>query len=197
MLHNLFTYNAWSFEHESNLKDYCYKIRDNGGCSVRHSNIGGYQSPALDLDEPKLQPLINSILNETSQYSKHFETKIEYLYISQMWISINSYKDLNIEHRHANCVFSGVYYISTPPNCGSIEFVRPDSDFLNSYWWNVERKNFNAMNTNLWWLSCQENMGYIFPSYYAHRVQPNLNKDQDRISISFNIQHGEKPKSYT
>jgi len=196
MLHNLFTYSAWSFEHKSHLKDYCDSIQKNSD-SVTKSNVGGFQSDNLNLDEPILQPLITSILNETSNYHKNFDVNVSYLYISSMWINVNGYKDSNAEHVHGDAMYSGVYYISTPNDCGHIEFIRPDGDLMDSHWLKLNRNSYNNLNTNLWWLPSQENTGYIFPSYYKHRVQPNLNKELKRYSLSFNIKHGEKPKTYT
>ena len=196
MLHNLFTYNAWSFEYQSNLKDYCDTIRKNGLKSIKKSNLGGFQSQNLNLEEPILQPLLDCIKNETLNYHKNFDVKIPHLYISSMWININGYKDSNIEHIHGDSIYSGVYYIHTPKDCGHIEFIRPDGDLMDCNWCNLNRLNYNSLNSNTWWLPSKTHTGYIFPSYYKHRVQPNLNTEE-RYSVSFNIKQGEKPKTYT
>lgn len=196
MFTTLFTYSAWSFEYKSNLKDYCDFIRKNSK-SVTKSNMGGYQSDELNLKEPVLQPLLDCILNETSNYHKHFDVDVSHAYVNNMWININGYKDYNMEHIHPGALYSGVYYVHTPKDSGHIEFIRPDSFLMDSNWYNMKRHKWNFLNSNKWWLPSETHNGYIFPSYYKHRVQPNLNKTEERYSISFNIVRGEKPKTYT
>ena len=101
--------------------------------------------------------------------------------IVSMWINISGYKDYNREHNHSDCNFSGVYYIHTPNNCGNIEFIRHDRDR------GIPLSEFNNVNSASWWLLSQKHTCYIFPSYYLHRVLPNMNTEE-RYSISFNIQ---------
>ena len=43
-----------------------------------------------------------------------------------------------------------------------------------------------------WWLPAEKNLLYIFPSYLYHTVEPNLNKEENRISLSFDISLYEK-----
>ena len=175
-----FTDGVWYTTFNSDLKDYCDKFRmyDTGRVM---SNDGGYQSNNLNLEEPKLQPLISHILQETSNFKSLHGMKTKSKIIS-MWINISGYKDYNKEHHHSDCSFSGVYYIHTPHNCGNIEFIRHDRDRA------IRLSEFNNINSASWWLLSQKHTCYIFPSYYLHRVNPNLNKEEERYSISFNIQ---------
>ena len=47
--------------------------------------------------------------------------------------------------------------------------------------------DYNNYNSGTWWLPSEENNLYLFPSWLKHRVEPNLNKNENRISISFNL----------
>ena len=106
--------------------------------------------------------------------------------VQNMWININGNKDYNEVHTHPGCLFSGVYYISTPENCGDIEFFQSNSHLQNSHWNGIKFSSYILENSSSWFLPSTKNEVYIFPSFYEHRVQPNLSHS-DRISISFNV----------
>ena len=181
----LFTDGIWNTTFNSDLKEYCDFIRKNDkGRSV--SNTGGYQSNYLNMAEPLIQPLISHIQLSTKHFSSYLQCNSS-CKVSDMWININGYKDYNMEHTHPNCMFSGVYYIHTPKDCGHIEFVRHSHDYM-TYDWRGKQSKYNSHNSALWHVPSEKNKCYIFPSYYKHRVTPNYNKEEQRYSISFNIQ---------
>ena len=45
--------------------------------------------------------------------------------LGNMWANINYPGGYNKPHIHPNSLFSGVYYVKTPPNCGKIVFNDP------------------------------------------------------------------------
>ena len=49
-------------------------------------------------------------------------------------------------------------------------------------------KNFNSYNSHCWEFIPEENVIYLFPAWLKHSVQPNLNKNEERISFSFNTE---------
>ena len=180
----LFTDGVWDTSFKTDLKDYCDFIRNNDtGRNV--SNVGGYQSKDLNLSETLLQPLISHIQNETLNFSRLFNMTYNSFKVDNMWININGFKDYNNNHHHPCCLFSGVYYISTPKNCGDIEFIRSDNR-LRAYDWVVPMTNYNSYNCFNWYLPAEQHRCYIFPSFYEHRVTPNMNTEE-RYSISFNV----------
>ena len=181
----LFTDGVWNTTFKTDLKDYCDFIRNNDtGRNV--SNVGGYQSKNLNCSESILQPLIFHIQKETLNFSRLFHMTYDSFKVDNMWININGFKDFNNNHNHPGCLFSGVYYISTPQNCGNIEFIRSAERFM-VYDWEVPVTNHNNYNSTIWYLPAEQHRCYIFPSFYEHRVSPNLNKEEERYSISFNI----------
>ena len=180
----LFTDGIWNTTFDSELKEYCDYIRykDDG----RTLTNSGYQSNPLNLTEPVLRPLISHIEKVTKDFSSHLQIDSKSKVVD-MWININGYKDYNKEHIHSGCLFSGVYYVHTPEDCGDIEFVRHSHDYM-LYDWRERQREYNTHNSALWHLPSVKGRCYIFPSYYKHRVLPNLNKEDERYSLSFNIE---------
>jgi len=160
------------------LKEFCLEQEKNVPSSVR-SNVGGYQSPELSLDAPELFELIKAI-----EWSlRTWEEYLIYpppLVIANVWCNINYYKDSNFVHLHPHSVYSGVYYIQTPKDCGNISFEHPALDLLYHYKTGGHDALFKGVS--------KEGRIFLFPSWLKHFVAPNMNIDQQRISISFNIQ---------
>jgi uncharacterized protein (TIGR02466 family) len=98
-----------------------------------------------------------------------------------MWFNINKKNDSNSSHFHPFSVYSGVYYLKAPENCGNIIFEAPNLDLLHYY---------NSGEGGIYSLPPVENTLYIFPGWLKHFVQPNQNEEEDRISISFNTSNG-------
>lgn len=147
------------------------------------SNVGGYQSPDIPLDNSFLSPLIKVINEECNIYANSIFLKDQY--VSSAWLNINSYKDSNVSHAHPGCSLSGVFYIYAPDDCGNIVFENPAIDVIDSYW--PEPNRYNEYNSSEWTLPAKQNYLYVFPSFLRHRVEPNLNQDLKRISLSFNM----------
>ena len=157
------------------IKLFCKEYQQNHESATK-SNNGGYQSHNLSLETPVLQSLIREVewaasrgMNEKSQI------------VFNIWFNVNQYKDNNSSHFHPFSVYSGVYYVETPENCGSIIFEHPALDLLCYY---------NRGEGGLYTLPAIENTLYIFPSWLKHFVQANENKEEERISISFNTSNG-------
>jgi len=166
------------------LKSYCLSLpkRNKGR---KFTNDGGWQSNDLSLKEPPLQDLYNAILYHSNIFLESLECK-ESAKLNNCWININGYRDYNVLHKHDCCLLSGVYYVNTPKDCGNIMFNRPGIDSF-TYDWNKAYKVFNPYNSANWWQEAKASNLYIFPSWLNHLVEPNLNKKEKRISISFNI----------
>lgn len=174
-----------NIDNEALIK-YCYtkKEIDQGRA---FSNIGGWQSDDLNLQDVELQPFIEELKNNIMFYINQCEFKTDLKYkLDNIWININGYKDHNKPHIHPGCLFSGVYYLKTPENCGNIVFKHP-ADILQYDWKKDLLKEVMQNNCNEWFLPVQEGKMFIFPSWIYHYVMPNLNEKEDRISLAFNI----------
>ena len=171
------------------LQSFCneYQQKDTGRI---FSNVGGYQSKDLSLADEALQPLIKEINTHSSKFAKEFINNNEQV-LSNMLINMSLYKDINKIHNHPGADISGVYYVKTPDDCGDIVFEHPAINVLGYYFTELS-KEFNEYNSSAWAKPAVENHLYLFPSWLKHRVEPNLNKTKERISISFNtLEKGE------
>ena len=99
--------------------------------------------------------------------------------------------DTPSSHIHPDCLWSGVYYVKTPANCGVIEFTDPRTP-------NLMRKGvFDPKKKRL--RECWSSVKYnpvagkmlVFPAWLYHAVMPNMSTadgtDVDRVIISFNL----------
>ena len=128
------------------IKLFCKEYQQNHESNMK-SNNGGYQSQNLSLETPVLQSLIREIELATSR-----EMGSGAQIVFNIWFNVNQYKDSNRVHNHPFSVYSGVYYVKTPENCGSIIFDHPVSDILSYY-------DYHA--TNEFTLPAIENILYI------------------------------------
>jgi uncharacterized protein (TIGR02466 family) len=149
------------------------------------SNQGGYQSSDLTFTSPLLKEMQNLITKEVNSFSENY-FKFKSLKLSNIWLNINGYKDYNLEHVHADSKISGVFYIKTPKNCGSLTFINSSirKHFIDED--KIIDNNLNNYNSLTWFFPPEENKLVLFPSWTLHRVEPNLNLKEKRISFSFN-----------
>ena len=164
------------------LQSFCNEYQQNNTGRII-SNIGGYQSNDLPLNNTSLHPLIKEINTHSSKFAKEFLVDNGQT-LSNMWMNSNLYKDTNKSHNHPGCDISGVYYVKTPDDCGNIVFEHPMKDVFGYYFKYLE--NPNEYNSTFWSKPVAENALYLFPGWLNHYVDPNLNKTEERISISFN-----------
>jgi len=107
-----------------------------------------------------------------------------------MWANINPKYSHNRHHTHPHALWSGVYYVQTPSNCGLIYFTdpRPQAQVLTPYY-DPNRRRMESWNE----VHYQPQAGrlIVFPAWLDHAVQPNLTAEEgraaDRISVSFNF----------
>ena len=167
------------------IENFCIDLNSKDkGKSI--SNAGGWQSNNLNLNKkiPELKELLIDITKHGDVFVNNLKLK-DKIKIYNFWININGYKDYNITHKHPGALISGVYYVKTPKDCGNIIFEHPSESFQSE--WRMIPSEYNNYNSLTWWLPSEENSLYLFPSWLKHRVEPNLNKNQNRISISFNL----------
>jgi uncharacterized protein (TIGR02466 family) len=88
----------------------------------------------------------------------------------------------NTVHDHANCLFSGVYYVQTPPDSGNLTFHDPRNARV---FMQPKVTSFTPYIADAIDVEVQEGIIIVFPSWLKHGVAPNLS-NRDRISLSFN-----------
>ena len=163
------------------LKKYCHDIKQNQDGTTL-SNRGGFHSNNLNMNDASIRDLMKQIISSANVYSEQLGYSRVKMY--NIWCNINSYRDHNQVHCHPNSKVSGVYYVKTPENCGEIEFHPPAYHVLEQS--GLSRSD-NFYTSISWWMPAEESILYLFPSWLMHLVRPNMNKEEERISFSFNL----------
>jgi uncharacterized protein (TIGR02466 family) len=187
--HNLFPTALFVFklkEHTTlnpQLLDLIYRLKTlDPGNTTSKSNVLGWHSQVNLFDLAEVQPFKALVDAAISTVATHMGYQNIPLIAANCWANINPQFASNKIHDHANCLFSGVYYVQTPPDCGALMFYDP-REAKTFYKPNVNQ--FTAYTADAVAHTAEEGLLLIFPSWLKHGVEPNLGTG-DRISISFN-----------
>ena len=165
-----------------------WKDKDKG---VERSNVLGWHSK----DDMHTKNYFNFFTDEINNIQSEIHLTEEYannteLRVENMWANINHKYSYNRFHTHPGSLWSGVYYVQSPPNCGSILFKLVDRDLYGTP--TYEKDNIDRQTHQ--WQTIEhkpiEGRVILFPSWLGHEVQQNLTdvegENGNRISISFN-----------
>lgn len=161
-----------------------YEMREKDPKGVSKSNNNGWQSDNIVQQIDAFQDINLRIIQICQRIGESQRFKPNLVYRHQAWVNISPPGASNKVHHHANCHFSGVYYISLKaPECGSIFFRDPRiANRMLTYPW--EQPTEFTMEERR--MAPEEGRIYVFPGWLEHGVEVN-ESDQDRISISFNV----------
>jgi uncharacterized protein (TIGR02466 family) len=153
-----------------------------------YTNEGGYQSNDIkDISHSEFDKFKSLLVAASQEYSKILEIE-QVKNICQIWVNINKQNNYNNPHKHLNSLFSGVYYVKTPEDSGTLTFKHNVNDF--QYAWNhfhsIKVKQFNMFNSSTWNVKPSAGNLYLFPCWAEHLVTSNKS-NQERISIAFDI----------
>ena len=148
--------------------------------SENRSNIGGFQADFNMNNETDVSHLIKKeILNATEDFPR--------MEINSMWMNINRKNNFNQTHVHPESDFSGVIYLKTPNNCGTIRFQNPHAFARSAYMRKIsEQERAITSQYVQYQFEPKAGMLILFPPDLPHYVMPN-NSDEERISVAFNI----------
>ena len=150
------------------------------------SNRGGYQSDDLSNCKSDVwHELLKNITVKLNEAAEFYSIKPK-LKLTNNWFNINSYKDFNQKHNHPHSVISGVYYIQTPDKGGNIVFHSPADSEIPLYFESKLIGKETEFNSARYYMPSIAGRLYLFPGFLQHTVEPNMNKDEQRISMSFN-----------
>ena len=152
------------------------------------TNVNGWHSTTDMQNKLEYKPLVDELFK---MVHKVFEEECldKQPVLGNMWANINPSGGYNKPHVHPNSLFSGVYYVKTPPNCGRLicQDPRPGIQTVMPTRKSVEIPKYLWRDVHL---QPQENRVVMFPAWLWPSVEPNQSKDI-RISVSFNfIQRG-------
>ena len=156
--------------------------REDGG--VTKTNVNGWHSKTDMHTKQEYKPLIDELFRMAYEvFNEEFldgEPKL-----GNMWANINPPGGYNKPHIHPNSLFSGVYYVKTPPNSGRLICNDPRPCIQTC----MPNRKKGQPPKHLWRevnLQPQENRAIMFNSWLWHTVEPNKS-NEDRISVSFNF----------
>lgn len=150
------------------------------------SNVLGWHSQGnlFDLEEVKpFQAIVTAAIAECANAMGYSDVPIR---PANCWANVNPKYASNKIHDHANCLFSGVYYVKTPKDSGNLMFYDP-REARTFYKPSVQA--FTAYTADAVAHPPEAGILLIFPSWLKHGVDPNLS-DEERVSISFNYVFG-------
>jgi len=151
---------------------------------ITRTNIRGWHSTTDMHEKPEYQKLVSMLYDcqKTIYDQEHYESEP---FLGNMWANINPSGGSNRAHQHPNSLWSGVYWIKTPKNCGHLKIDDPRSAAAMVR----PKQKEGSMPSRLFRETHYEPIAgrcIMFPSWLMHCVDPNESNDT-RISVSFNF----------
>ena len=177
------------------LKEKIYSMRREDAVGLHRSNVkqtGAWHSQDDLHRQPEFGPLVAEILAAIQSVFNDLQYDPDYEpFIDNMWAYVSPKHAYNRTHTHPGVIWSGVYYVQTPENCGRIYFSDPrvQAQMLRPRIQADGRKEAHNWTEVLF--DAREGRIVLFPAWLVHDVEPNLSDEQggagNRISISFNL----------
>ena len=155
--------------------------RDKG---IKRTNVNGWHSTSDMADYPEYRELVDILFQAQRDIYKEEHLDSE-PFLGNMWANINPPGGYNRTHIHPNSLWSGVYYIKTPENCGHLKCEDPKSVAAMTH----PKRKEGQLPSYLWREVHYKPIAgrlIMFPSWLNHCVDPN-ESDDIRISVSFNF----------
>ena len=151
---------------------------------IVRTNVQGWHSTTNMHERPEFKKLVNMLYDcqKTVYEQEYYESEP---FLGNMWANINPPGGMNKAHQHPNSLWSGVYYIKAPKNCGHLKIEDPRSVALMT---RPKQKDVPKPDRLLREHHYEPKTGRLimFPSWLNHCVDPN-NSNDIRISVSFNF----------
>ena len=151
---------------------------------MTRTNIKGWHSTTDMHERPEFKNLVSMLYacQKTIYEQEYYESEPV---LGNMWANINPPGGMNRAHQHPNSLWSGVYWIKTPKNCGQLKIDDPRSvaSMIRPRQKDIKKPD------RLWRETHYEPIAgrvIMFPSWLMHCVDPNESNDI-RISVSFNF----------
>jgi len=151
---------------------------------LQKTNMNGWHSETNMHTLPEYRELVDLLFK--AQFHIYKEELLDNEpFLGNMWANINYKGGFNRPHMHPNSLWSGVYYIKTPENCGHLKCEDPKSVAAMTH----PRRKEGQLPSYLWREVHYKPIAgrlIMFPSWLNHCVDPNQS-DDIRISVSFNF----------
>ena len=151
---------------------------------IVRTNVQGWHSTTNMHELPKFKKLVDMLYEcqRTVYQQEHYESEP---FLGNMWANINPPGGMNRAHQHPNSLWSGVYYIKAPKNCGDLKIDDPRASAAMLRPRQKEGKKASRLYRETHYEPI-DGRCIMFPSWLMHCVDPNESNDI-RISVSFNF----------
>ena len=151
---------------------------------VQKTNMNGWHSTTDMHLKPEYQQLVQELYKMQEEiYQEEWLDRRPKL--GNMWANINPPGGMNRAHQHPNSLWSGVYYVKAPKNCGHLKVDDPRSSASM-----IRPKQKEGQLPPGWYrethYEAKDGRLIMFPSWLMHCVDPN-ESNEIRISVSFNF----------
>jgi len=151
---------------------------------VTRTNVKGWHSTTDMHLRPEYKNLVDMLYEaqRTIYDQEHLDSEP---FLGNMWANINPPGGMNRSHQHPNSLWSGVYYVKAPKNCGHLKIDDP----RNSASMIRPKQKPGQLPPRLYRETHYEPKDgrlIMFPSWLLHCVDPN-ESNEIRISVSFNF----------
>ena len=185
-IHSIFPTHMYSVKRDSNLtpieEKEIRKIIKEG----MNKNPGNSSSANSYIFNEKLKKIKQFCEQHIKIYVEKIITPKEELdfYITQSWLNVTEPGGSHHQHYHPNSIISGVFYLSSVED-DKINFLDPNHNLKERY--SFSSTEYNVWNSRTWFVSVENNILVLFPSWLEHSVEPNEKATKNRISLSFNV----------
>ena len=151
---------------------------------IKRTNINGWHSTTDMHQRPEYKRLVKALFEAQVLIYKeeHYEGEP---FLGNMWANVNPPGSMNRAHIHSNSLWSGVYYVKAPKNCGHLKIDDPRTTAAMSRPI-MKDGNFPSRLNRETHYEPKAGRLIMFPSWVTHCVDPNESDDL-RISVSFNF----------
>jgi uncharacterized protein (TIGR02466 family) len=172
---------------------YAWRAADPAGIERSNARRVGAWHSALDLQtRPECRRLTDTVLATAGEifaqlgYDPAYEPVVD-----NMWANVNPPGAYNRRHVHPNILWSGVYWVQAPPECGRLLLTdpRPSAEMLPAFY-----APGSPLASECWsevFYVAREGRLLLFPAWLPHEVEANRSDRAgaaaDRISVSFNL----------
>ena len=148
------------------------------------TNVNGWHSKSDMHQKPEYKALVDQLFQMQQEIFKE-DCLADQPVLGNMWANINPPGGFNRPHIHPNSLWSGVYYVKTPKDCGHLKLEDPKTRAEMV----MPKRTQDQLPQYLWREVHYEPIAgrcIMFPSWLNHTVDPNRSNDI-RISVSFNF----------
>ena len=188
MLHKEFWFPTQIYIKEFNLDN--NQLTDNivnwskQDLGLSKTNVNGWHSKSDMHQKPEYKALVDQLFQMQQEIYKE-DCLADQPVLGNMWANINPPGGFNRPHIHPNSLWSGVYYVKTPKDCGHLKLEDPKTRAEMV----MPKRTQDQLPQYLWREVHYEPIAgrcIMFPSWLNHTVDPNRSNDI-RISVSFNF----------